>query len=286
MENQVVNIKSMSIDQIKKAIGQDTGSENKNNIPRLSINRNPDDEQGNTLPVGSFMVYDPSLNENVYGKPVTVRPFISAMQYMHFEPEKGEYVNRSIIFKNWKEEALDILGGTKCGKLPYKDRDKLSPEVLAEQRKIRCYKLIYGLISFKGKLAKGTDHTIENLPIIWRVTGTSYNPVTEAIESISQRNKLMYACTLTVDTKRQKKGGNTFYTPDIKVNTEANLKLTEDDLATIQVFQESITKENNEVVALWKTAKDKKYTNGDASSAKLVEQLDAEESDPVEIFKS
>ncbi len=60
MENQVVNIKSMSIDQSKKAIGQDTGSENKNNIPRLSINRNPDDEQGNTLPVGSFMVYDPN----------------------------------------------------------------------------------------------------------------------------------------------------------------------------------------------------------------------------------
>ena len=57
-------------------------------------------------------------------------------------------------------------------------------------------------------------------------------------------------------------------------------------MATLQVFQESITKENNEVVALWKTAKDKKYTNGDASSAKLVEQLDVEESDPVEIFKS
>jgi hypothetical protein len=58
-------------------------------------------------------------------KPITFRPFISAMQYMHYDPDKSEYVNRSIIFKNWKEEAVDILGGTKCGKVPFKDRESL-----------------------------------------------------------------------------------------------------------------------------------------------------------------
>ena len=77
---------------------------------------------------------------------LTLRPFISAMQYMHYDADKGEYINRSIIFKSWKEEAIDILGGTKCGKIPFKERASLTPEQLEHQRTIRCYKLVYGLL--------------------------------------------------------------------------------------------------------------------------------------------
>ena len=78
------------------------------------------------------------------------------MQYMHYDADKGEYINRSIIFKSWKEEAIDILGGTKCGKIPFKERSSLTPEQLEQQRTIRCYKLVYGLLSFKdGKTAQG-----------------------------------------------------------------------------------------------------------------------------------
>ena len=54
-----------------------------------------------------------------------------------------------------KEEAIDILGGTRCGKVPFKERTSLTPEQLAEQRTIRCYRLLYGIISFKGKKANG-----------------------------------------------------------------------------------------------------------------------------------
>ena len=49
---------------------------------------------------------------------------------MHYDADKSEYVNRSIIFKSWKEEAIDILGGTRCGKVSYKDRSSNSPEQL------------------------------------------------------------------------------------------------------------------------------------------------------------
>ena len=205
-DNNLTNIKQMSDEQIMQAIGQDDGSNKGSNIPRLAINRSPEDDDGNQLPVGHFYTYDSNIGQNVFGKPVTLRPFISAMQYMHYDAEKGEYVNRSIIFKSWKEEAIDILGGTRCGKIPFKERSTLTPEELERQRTIRCYKLVYGLLSFKdGKTAQGNAHSVENLPVLYRVTGTAFSPVSAALDQLKKRKKLMFNCTFSLDTKRQKK---------------------------------------------------------------------------------
>ena len=284
MDNQLIDTKTMSDEQIMKAIGQDSGGGEGNNIPRLAINRNPEDDDGNALPVGNFYTYDASVGTNVFGKPVTFRPFISAMQYMHYEPEKGEYVNRSIIFKSWKEEAIDIQGGTRCNKVPYKDRDSLSPEDLAEQRKIRCYRLLYGLVSFDSKTSDGTDHKVKNLPTLWRVTGTSFAPVGAAIEQINKRKKLMFSCTFTLDSKRQKKGGNTFYVPEIKVNADANLKMSAEDMDNLKAFQETINYENNEIANLYQQAKSKKSNGSDTVSAKIMDDMDDELPDPAQVF--
>ena len=273
-DNNLVNIKGMSDEQIMQAIGQDDGSNLGNNIPRLAINRTPEDDDGNQLPVGHFYTYDSSIGQNVFGKPVTLRPFISAMQYMHYDADKGEYVNRSIIFKSWKEEAIDILGGTRCGKIPFKERSTLTPEELERQRTIRCYKLVYGLLSFKdGKTAQGNAHSVENLPVLYRVTGTAFSPVSAALDQLKKRKKLMFNCTFSLDTKRQKKGGNVFYVPEIAVNADANLQLSDTDMETLKVFQESIDIENAEVVDLYNTAKSKQPSVSDKIDAEIVEDV-------------
>ena len=282
MKNEIANINNMSDEQIKQAIGQDDGSSNGISIPRLGINRSPEDDDGNQLPVGHLFTYDSSVGQNVFGKPVTFRPFISAMQYMHYDPEKGEYVNRSIIFKNWKEEAIDILGGTKCGKIPFKERPSLTPEQLAEQRTIRCYRLLYGLLSFKGKKANGEDHTLANLPVLWRVTGTAFSPVGSALDQINKRKKLMFTTTFSIDSKRQKKGGNVYYTPEISVNADANLQMSKEDMETLSVFQDIINTENSEVVELYKVAKKGQPTSSDGESAKVIKQVE----DPVEVLSN
>ena len=274
-DNEIVNIKQMSDEQIMQAIGQDDGSNAGNNIPRLSINRTPEDDDGNQLPVGHYYTYDSNVGQNVFGKPATLRPFVSAMQYMHYDAEKGEYINRSIIFKSWKEEAIDILGGTKCGKIPFKERSTLTPEQLEQQRTIRCYKLVYGLLSFKdGKTAQGEPHVVENLPVLYRVTGTAFSPVTSALDQLKKRKKLMFNCTFSLDTKRQKKGGNVFYVPEIAVNADANLQLSDTDMETLKVFQESIDIENAEVVNLYNTAKTKQPNMSDKIDAEIVEDVD------------
>ena len=274
-DNNLVNIKGMSDEQIMQAIGQDDGSNLGNNIPRLAINRTPEDDDGNQLPVGHFYTYDSSIGQNVFGKPVTLRPFISAMQYMHYDAEKGEYVNRSIIFKSWKEEAIDILGGTKCGKIPFKERSTLTPEELERQRTIRCYKLVYGLLSFKdGKTAQGNAHSVENLPVLYRVTGTAFSPVSAALDQLKKRKKLMFNCTFSLETKRQKKGGNVFYVPEIGVNADTNLQLSDMDMETLKVFQESIDTENAEVVDAYNIAKTKKANGSDKIDAEIIEDVD------------
>ena len=274
-DNNLVNIKGMSDEQIMQAIGQDDGSNMGNNIPRLAINRTPEDDDGNQLPVGHFYTYDSKIGQNVFGKPITIRPFISAMQYMHYDAEKGEYINRSIIFKSWKEEAIDILGGTKCGKIPFKERASLTPEQMEQQRTIRCYKLVYGLLSFKdGKTAQGEPHVVENLPVLYRVTGTAFSPVTSALDQLKKRKKLMFNCTFSLDTKRQKKGGNVFYVPEIAVNADANLQLSDTDMETLKVFQESIDIENAEVVSLYNAAKTKQPNVSDKIDAEIVEDID------------
>ena len=280
-DNNLVNIKGMSDEQIMQAIGQDDGSNMGTNIPRLSINRTPEDDDGNQLPVGHFSTYDSNVGQNVYGKPITFRPFISAMQYMHYDADKGEYVNRSIIFKSWKEEAIDILGGTRCGKIPFKDRSTLTPQELERQRTIRCYKLVYGLLSFNnGKTAQGNAHNVENLPALYRVTGTAFSPVSAALDQLKKRKKLMFNCTFTIDTKRQKKGGNVFYVPEISVNAEENLQLSDMDMETLKVFQDSITTENTEIIAGYNKAKNSK----DNIDAKIVEEVSCDS--PEEILAS
>ena len=278
MSDNNVIVKGMSNEQIMQAIGQDDGSSMGVNIPRLAINRSPEDDDGNQLPVGHFYTYDSSTGQNVYSKPVTFRPFISAMQYMHYDAVKSEYVNRSIIFKSWREEAIDILGGTKCGKIPFKERSSLTPEQLEEQRTIRCYKLVYGLLSFdKGVNSKGETTSIKDLPVLYRVTGTAFSPVSSALDLLNKRKKLMFNCTLSLNTKRQKKGGNVYYTPDIVVNSDANLQLSDDNMETIKLFQESIEIENKEVINLYNSAKSKSTSSSDTIDAKVVKELDPEE---------
>ena len=194
---------------------------------------------------------------------------------MHYDADKGEYINRSIIFKSWKEEAIDILGGTKCGKIPFKDRSTLTPEQLEQQRTIRCYKLVYGLLSIKdGKTAQGEPHTVDNLPALYRVTGTAFTPVTSALDQLKKRKKLMFNCTFSLDTKRQKKGGNVFYVPEIAVNADANLQLSEVDMETLKVFQESIDTENAEVVDAYNKAKSNQTSDSDKIDAEIVEGMD------------
>ena len=210
----------------------------------------------------------------VYGKPAIFRPFLNSFQFMEYDAEQNKFSTRSVIFKNWKDEPIDTSGGTRCGKIPFKDRSTLTPEELERQRTIRCYKLVYGLLSIpNGTTANAKAHSVENLPVLYRVTGTAFSPVSAALDQLKKRKKLMFNCTFTLNTKRQKKGGNVFYVPEIGVNADENLQLSDNDMETLKVFQESIDTENTEIIAGYNKAKNKASNSGDSIDAKIVEEV-------------
>ena len=275
MSNELANIKTMSNEDIMKAIGQDDGTK-RVGVPRLTINRNPEDDDGHQLPMGAYSVFNSEIGQVVYGKPVNFRPFLSTMQYMQYSPEKEEYVNRSIIFKNWREEAIDIQGGTRCGKIPQREWEKLglTNEELANQRTIKCYRLVFGLVSFDGHTADKTEVKVENYPVLWRVTGVQFNPVGNALQVISERKKLMFNCSLNLDSQKKKNGSNVYYVSSIKVDADANIKLSKDDELAISKFQTIINEENAEVLELYRNSQKGNLKSSDAIDAKIVEDVD------------
>ena len=280
--NEISNIDNLSNEQIMSMIGQEKSSTG-NFLPKLSINRFPENDDGAEVPVGSYATHVPELDSIAYGKPVTFRPFINAYQYMKYDAEKNEYSNRSIIFKSWKDEAIDAKGGVRCGKIPAKELANLSEEERTKQKAIKCYRLIYGLVSFDGVLPGGAEAHVTNLPVLWKVTGSNFKPVGEAIESLRRRGKVMFNHTLTLKTKKKKAGSNVFYVSDITVDKD-EVSFTDAEKETLLSFQETINTENEEIVELWRQAKKAEPISVKASEA---EAVDAEfEDDPVEVLSS
>ena len=280
--NEISNIDGLSQEQIMSMIGQEKSSTG-NFLPKLAINRFPENDDGAEVPVGSYGVYVPELDSMAYGKPVTFRPFMNAYQYMKYDADKNEYSNRSIIFKSWKDEAIDIQGGVRCGKIPAKELANLSDEERMKQKAIKCYRLVYGLVSFKGTLPGGADGEVTSLPVLWKVTGSNFKPVGEAIESLRRRGKVMFNHTLTLKSKKKKAGSNVFYVSDISVDAD-EVQFSDKEKEILLAFQDTINTENEEIVELWRQAKKAEPVSVKASEAKTVE---AEfDDDPIEVLSS
>ena len=276
MSNELANFDTLSKDQIMRLTGQEDDSGGGGNLlPRLMLNRAGEDDDGNKLEVGTYTIYDPESDKKVYSKksngPVKFRPFIRAYQYMEYNPDENNYSSKSIIFKSWKDEPLDTNGGTKCGKIPFKEQDSLPKEELVRQKQIKCYTLVYGLLNMDAVAGDGTATTIENLPILWRVTGMNFRPVNEIIKSVKGRNRLIQNTNLILSSKRKKHGANVYYMTSINVDDE-NVEFTKKDLETMEMFNQLIVEENKEVVAEWKSAQHNKAR--DIESAKVINEVE------------
>jgi len=247
---------SLSKEEIMRITGQEDDSGSGSLVlPKLAINRVGEDDDGNKLEVGTYSIYDTVSEQKVYSKkgngPVLFRPFIRGYQYMEYDAETNTYPNYSVIFKSWKDEALDISGGTKCGKVPYKELDNLTNEEAARQKNIKCYTLAYGLLNMHAVTGAGEEVNVEDLPCLWRTTGMNFRPVNESIKSIKNRGKLIQNTNLLLSTKRKKHGTNVYYMTDISID-DKQVDFTKKDLSTMELFAETIGEENKKIVDAWK----------------------------------
>lgn len=249
-----------------EAIAKETGANLYSSaalIPNLKINREAETEEGKRVPTGTFYV---SQDGNaVYGKPARFRPFINAFQYMEYSATDNKFPNKTIIIKSLSDEAHDELGGLKCGKISQKDQESLSETDKIAQKAIKCYRLLFGLLTMAGVTADGEPANVDELPVLWRMAGTNFNAPKVALDSITKLRHLSFQHDLILNTKREKQGSNVYYTALVEAELAEVIEFTSEDGETYKSFQEYIDRENHFVLEKWKQAK-KISTNEDVYS--------------------
>jgi hypothetical protein len=245
MSQELVNYKELTPEQLLALTGQQQVRTSFEDFPRVTINKLAEDDQERALPVGTYAISQGG--KVVYGKPVLLRPFLNAYQYSIYDAATNTYPNRSIIFKHFGEEAVDELGGVACGKISKKKQEGLTPQQLEIQKQIKCYRLVYGLVNFKGSTADGEQVDVVNLPVRLRLSGDNFMPVQEAFDTLSKKKLSMLNYNLSLTTQRKKKGTNVYYQMVVELKDDY-VTISKDDWATLGAFQESIDKENKAVI--------------------------------------
>ena len=132
----------------------------------------------------------------------------------------------------------------------------------------------------EGTTATGESTTIENMPVLWRVTGMNFKPIGETLKSLKGRNSLMFNHVLNLTTKRKKSGSNVFYVASIGVG-DNEIAFSKKDLEHMDMFNDIVNEENVRVSEKWKEANSNKKQ--DAESAKVINAVEAS---PEEILAS
>tara|TARA_R100000656_G_scaffold1119_1_gene2086 strand:- start:876 stop:1847 length:972 start_codon:yes stop_codon:yes gene_type:complete len=277
MSNELQAFEALSKEEIMKMTGQDDGSQiSSGSLPRLTINRTSEDDDGNALRTGVYTIYDSESEAKVYSlkdKAVHFRPFINAYQYMEYDAENNNYPCSSVVFKSWKDEPIDSNGGVRCGKVIGKDKQQLTQAEIDSQRNIKCYRLVYGLLSMEATTATGEATAIAEMPVLWRVTGMNFKPIGETLKSLKGRNSLMFNHVLNLTTKRKKSGSNVFYVASIRVD-DKEIQFSKKDLEHMDMFNDIVNEENTRVSEKWKDANSNKKK--DKAAIKVVEAIDPE----------
>jgi hypothetical protein len=223
-------------------------------LPRLKINKDAIDEEGKPIPMGTFAV---SQNDKTfYGKTASFRVFLNRFQYYHYDQKEKKYVNRSIQIKNFYEEAIDMLGGLKCGKLTAKQLAEANLDA-SIQKDIKCVRLLYGTVNIpKAETVDGEKDNIENLPVVMRLAGKQFTVPQTSLDAITQMKHQYFQHMLHLHLSKPQKNGATIYF-DLLIDPDYKnvVPFTEEDMATFKVFQETIDRDNNWVSKKFTEAK-------------------------------
>lgn len=239
-----------TFEQIASLIGQDVPTNGGGpSINLLKINRDNEDDNGRSIPAGSFFVNLPE--GTVYAKTIKFQLFMQRYQYMHYDAEANEMVSKSILAKNLypQTEIPDTIGTMRCGSVPAAQRDSLSAEQALKQKDIKCFRMLYGKVTFNDAVdAEGKSVEVSNLPVLWRARGSNFMPISKPLDALSAQKKPFIFFNLNASLNRQKNGGLVYYVSDLSIG-DGPLDFTEDDQELLKFFDENITSENKQIMA-------------------------------------
>ncbi len=254
MTTELATLNTMSFEQIAALTGAVVHAPGVI-LPQLQVNREPEDDEGHKLPMGYFTVSQDE--QKIFSKTAIFRPFINAYQYSEYSPKENKFTNRSLIIRNFNEEALDMKGGLACGKVPAKQQAFLSADEQAAQKNIKCRRLLYGLLTLtevsnvEGKQVED----VTDLPVLWKMGGSNFMSPDTALKAITKMKHQFFQHELLLTASREKKGSTIYYVVNVEPSLGETIDLTEENVETFTMFNEVIQRENSFISKAWKEAK-------------------------------
>lgn len=238
----------MNANQLMAMMGggqQQQQDETTNLLPLLKINYQDEDADGNELKKGLFVLG--TGDEAVYAKEVKLRVFGDFMQYLHYDAEAEEVVNRSIIHR-MGDEPIDEKGTVRCGRPAGKEYHALSDDAKKKYTGITCFRYLYGVVAMEGTTAAGEKKTVETTPCLFRTKGASFlNFSKEVIEGCNSKGVMFQQVESTLTTQRHKKGSVTYFTPHFAPDFANLLEITEGDAEIMRNILETIKMVNDDI---------------------------------------
>lgn len=237
-------------------------------LPVLRVNYDDEDEDGNTLPRGSWVLTPEDGGPAIYSKDVIIRPLWVTFQYNHYDADKAQMVSTSVHFNGWNDDIIDSVGTHRCGKLSRKEIEKLPPERQEQQRKIKLAKVIYGVADIAGVDKEGNKSAAKAVPCVFYARGTHFMPMAEFLDKLESKGTFMGSVNIKVGLKREKNQGVTYW--EAVPSEKSSVVVTRDDLELIKKFSDTTAAETAEVTKKWQEAQNT------ASAVSLAGTLDTQ----------
>ncbi len=239
---------NLSYEQIAQLTGQEMPSKATSTLKVLKINRDFEDDDGNALPSGTFTINVDG--ENVYAKTIKFQLFMQRYQYIHYDQTEGEFVGKSIMANNLypQTEVHDSTGTMRCGSVPSAKRDNLTVEQATKQKDIKCYRMLFGKVTFNDAVnAKGEKREVANMPIIWKARGANFMPISVPLDALTAQRKPFIYYDMVVSLKKEKNGSVIYYVGTFS-SPNGPLDFGEDDQNLLADFNSYIETENKDVM--------------------------------------
>lgn len=214
-------------------------------LPRLVVNKDVGEDPDNPQPVGVFLIE--TEGKKIFGKTVTFRPYAHRYQYQRYDSAAQKFLGKSTMVSSLRDEAMDTMGTSKCGKIAKAKQGGLTPEALAVQKEITVKQNIFGTISI------GKD--VVDLPIVWKIGGKSLFIAGEKIEELSRQKYPLPMFNWEVKLFREKTGSNIYYLPTIEYDVTKQLPIDDKVMETFKVFGAIIKSENDYVLSVYNKIK-------------------------------
>ena len=219
-------------------------------LPRLNINYDTETDDGRPLARGTWKIFHGG--QMLYADEVVVRPLLRTFEYSLWDAEmnegRGGFASKSVQKTSFGGSFPDSAGGNKCGRLTRDEEnalDKDDPSYI-NSRAVVCNQVIYGRIAGTFKNDDGDTFELSDEPMIAYFKRSGFKPISDFIDGLTKKNKLMACVEMKLSTMKNKKGSVTYWTPVAQMGETVSISDSDKDLFTL--FADTVKGHNDTVM--------------------------------------